>query len=737
MTPGSSRSLSRWWKPGRVPEDEGEGVLEFAVLSALMLFWEVCLIRWVSTEIRVFAYYKNLTLLAAFLGFGIGLLTCDRQADWLRSCLLRLGALVAAVVLYPISPVRIEEAPAFFEEFTWHPQLASVWVAVKFYGIILGIFVLVGFAFVPWGRRIGYYFERLCPIPAYSINVASNLAGIGAFSVMSVLGAPPIVWVLAGVAPLAILRLRLERPALAVAAGAAVPILLTGAQFFFEHARTFWSPYYKITIVPPGAPPAGEPFAILKVNHDYHQRLLDLRPEHVRAQPRRYQDWAVSYNLPYVVGRAGRVLAIGAGTGNDVAAALRHGASYVAAVEIDPVIQRIGEHLHPERPYDSDRVEVFIQDARTFLAKPPSPRPFDVVVFGLLDSHTQVSGMNSLRLDNFVYTTESFRQAAALLEPNGGLLSVSFSQAWGDSGWTVRRIHRMLSEAFDSAPRALFSGYDSGITFLAGPAARAHPFFGSPTARQMHAEARRQAQLDLAAAEVPATDDWPFLYLSRRAIPTEYWILIGLVTLVAAAWLRGVTGGSVLSLPWHFFFLGGAFLLVEVKNLVELSLLFGSTWQVNSLAIGAILVMILLANLVAHRFPRLDVRALYAILFAALVLGAAVRPADFQHAGRLAQSVLVPLYLSLPIFAAGLVFIRSFARAANPAAALGANILGGIFGGLLEYASLALGIHALQYLAIGMYALSYAALRRRGAIREEEGARAPAEPLPLAGEGVV
>ena len=33
---------------------------------------ELAFIRWISVEVRVFAYFKNLALLLCFLGFGLG-----------------------------------------------------------------------------------------------------------------------------------------------------------------------------------------------------------------------------------------------------------------------------------------------------------------------------------------------------------------------------------------------------------------------------------------------------------------------------------------------------------------------------------------------------------------------------------------------------------------------------------------------------------------------------------------
>ena len=42
------------------------------VISAMALYTEVVLIRWMSAEIRMFAYLKNFTLFACFLGLGLG-----------------------------------------------------------------------------------------------------------------------------------------------------------------------------------------------------------------------------------------------------------------------------------------------------------------------------------------------------------------------------------------------------------------------------------------------------------------------------------------------------------------------------------------------------------------------------------------------------------------------------------------------------------------------------------------
>ena len=58
---------------------------------------------------------------------------------------------------------------------------------------------------------------------------------------------------------------------------------------------------------------------------------------------------------------------IGAGSGNDVAAALRAGARHVDAVEIDPRINAIGRRFHPNQPYDDPRVSIHLDDGRSFV----------------------------------------------------------------------------------------------------------------------------------------------------------------------------------------------------------------------------------------------------------------------------------------------------------------------------------------------------------------------------------
>jgi hypothetical protein len=125
---------------------------------------------------------------------------------------------------------------------------------------------------------------------------------------------------------------------------------------------TFWSPYQKLSLlelqqpVPGGDEPkkCGE---VLLVNNVGYMSMLNLDRRHMAADPRLYPPNKIRtshYMLPHaIVGPRERVLVVGAGAGNDVAAALATGARHIDAVEIDPAIVSVGRARHPNRPYAS------------------------------------------------------------------------------------------------------------------------------------------------------------------------------------------------------------------------------------------------------------------------------------------------------------------------------------------------------------------------------------------------
>ena len=67
--------------------------------------------------------------------------------------------------------------------------------------------------------------------------------------------------------------------------------------------------------------------------------------------------------------------------------------------------------------------------------------------------------------------------------------------------------------------------------------------------------------------------------------------------------LRRASTYGALSMQWHFFFLGAAFLLLEAQIISKMALLFGTTWVVNSIVISFLLLLIVLSNMVVGKWP--------------------------------------------------------------------------------------------------------------------------------------
>lgn len=101
-------------------------------------------------------------------------------------------------------------------------------------------------------------------------------------------------------------------------------------------------------------------------------------------------------------------------------------------------------------------------------------------------------------------------------------------------------------------------------------------------------------------------------------------------------WLRG-WGGS----DWRFFFLGAAFLLLEVQNISKAAVVLGNTWEVNAVIVSGVLVMILLANALAARFPNLRLEVVFLLLCGSSLALYFVDLAQFAFLSYPAKAVVV------------------------------------------------------------------------------------------------
>jgi spermidine synthase len=563
---------------------------------------------------------------------------------------------------------------------------------------------------------VGRYLETAPRgVAAYSVNVLASLAGIAAFTLLSFLNQPPWVWfVVAGVSLVAVFwRAARARKVVALTFAACVVLLL-----FPDHrnSTTYWSPYQKLSIRPMYVNGQLEQY-FLWTNESIYQSILNLSPEFVRQHGDAFRAHPVnqnSYNMPYRFYPAPeRVLVLGAGMGNDVAAALRNGAGRVEAVEIDPLILRLGRDLHFEHPYQSARVHVALNDARSYIEN--SHEQFDLIVFSLLDSHTTTSHFTNIRIDNYVYTREAFARARQLLKPDG-LFVVKFQV---DTPWIAGRLYELMQATFGEKPvqfQTDLGGYDtSGRFFISGSAERLRRAVAEPElARYLASHGNVPVQ-----SAAPTTDDWPYFYQHAPGLPISV-ILVSIAVLIVFGWFLRQTIGEGGGVDLHFMFLGAGFMLLEAQIVSKMALLFGTTWVVNAVVVSGLLCLIVGANLVYGALPRIPVALAYVGLFLSLAVMYAVPLQRLFFESWILRGVVATLILCTPVFFAGIIFISSFARAGFRGSALGSNLFGSLIGGLLESSSLWFGLKSLTVIAGVLYVGS--------AIFMRWGARAAAEP---------
>ncbi|KKL81957.1 hypothetical protein LCGC14_1989570 [marine sediment metagenome] len=437
----------------------------------------------------------------------------------------------------------------------------------------------------------------------------------------------------------------------------------------------------------------------LKAAGHYYQRILDLSKAKVAASDDEKDKYAaLYYEFPYkVFGKAADIAIVGSGTGNDVAAALRSGVKHIDAIEIDPVIMQTGEKFHPEKPYSDPRVHKIVNDARSHLRT--TDETYDMIVYGLLDSHTLLSHASSVRLDSFVYTVEGLTEAKDRLR-DGGVLSLSFCVLAKELG---RKIYKMMEEAFGRPPICVRAGYDMSVIFVQA----------KDRDLKIPKQLFEQSGLEDCTAEYAdptleadvSTDDWPFFYMPKRVYPMSYVFMMILIVALSVILMGNFLGQRPRVGHIAFFLLGAGFMLVETKGITELGLTFGNTWHVIGIVIVGILLMGFLANCLVRctsiRKPWIP----YAILIATLAAGYFVsRAGGFGSTtwGRIATAAL----LTCPLFASGLVFSSLLRSGVDMPGVMAMNLLGAMFGGILEYNSMYFGFRFLYLLAIGLYALA-------------------------------
>jgi hypothetical protein len=738
----------------REPEARRLGRRAFLAVSFLSLFLEVLLIRWCGSEVRILAYLKNLTLLACFLGLGLGYAASAREQLGLRWSFAATAVLVGlthpVLATYPFGVRRLSKLLNFGDMNTWTPNIRG---ALEFVGgmtILCVLYALLAFAFVPLGQALGSHFRSLEPkerLRHYTENVVASLAGVVAFAILSWIEAPPLAWfAVAAVAALLSVPVRPASVLSVVIGTAAVGGILIDAErspAVLENdvtgvapqsrkvLETRWSPYQKIQLVeesydyerPKGSPlmdgalgSAGPPRLEWNdysawVNGEWYSRVGNVDLDTARTRSAYAQNMAFLENqtilrLPYHLAKGRRsALLLGAGMGRDAATALAEGVERVDCVEIESRFVDWGKRWNPQHAYEDERVHVHVDDARRFLRACP-PGSYDLVIFCYLDAHSLTSNFTNTNLDSYVYTRESMAEAKRALDPDRGVLAIGF---WSPRPFIYRRIETLLEETFGAPPLRF-----SESLFVTGV----------EPAPVLRARARRDPilshNLSTLASEEPSygappvettSDDWPFFYVEQRTVPWVYRAVLLAILVLSAAGVRAAVG-RVRRIDPHFLFLGAAFMLVETWSISRASLVYGATWYVSSAVIASLLVMVLAANTFVEKRGNVALSHAFPLLLGALLAAALLDPSRFLDLPRGLQLLLAaPLY-AVPFCFSSAIFATSFNRAERVDEALASNILGSVLGGALECLAFATGLRSLGFVALGLYVLAWITARR-------------------------
>ena len=680
--------------------------LWIALSAGLGLFLELSLIRIHSSYFQLFAYFKNVSLLSCFLGLGIGyargtdkLLTTPLVVPMVSLQLAFLFSIRG--ILYSINRNPISEQLTF-----GLAQSDSIISSLFNFSFIILVFSYNALCFIPLGQLVSRLMSKEDKLVAYGWNLIGSLSGILIFTIISFMWLPPYIWLilfLLGILPFLIQ----DKKASLISSSFLIIIIIWISVPRSVNELVIYSPYQKLTLqtLNSGVPN-------IRTADKYYQNIHRLNNATALALNTNRADTleliehiGQSYAIPYYFQKKLEdVLILASGAGNDIAAALVNEAKNIEAVEIDPVIQRMGVAIHPEKPYSSEKVKTYIGDARAFLKT--TKKNYDLIVFGLLDSHTLLSGKSGgIRLDSFVYTVEALKEARNALN-NNGLICLSF---WTMHPDLAKKLYLMLEEAFDGKSPLVYQTHHYGTVFI----------IGNQDIKYLKNEYNTYPEISSSIKKNnstvdKATDDWPFFYMPKKIYPFSYVIVILLIVTVSILYTKNISAISTKKFSFPCFFLGIGFMLIETKGITELSLYYGSTWVVVSIVITAILIMAYLANLIMLKISTPSSNLIYTGLFTSLILGLSYTFAraylsiPFQI-----DQIIGTLFLTIPLFFSGFAFSYELKNSPSVMVALSSNIIGAMVGGCLEYNAMYFGFRSLYILAILMYLFSFVSSSKR------------------------
>lgn len=683
----------------------GRVAINLFLISFASLFLELLFIRWLPDSVHIISFFGNFVLLAVFLGLGIGLampLKHSGPDQLIHKILINMFLLSLITSLAGIFRFGV----TFPGEFAFNEDFFLYQVKINLYLIISFFVLLVTYTFIPFGCLIQFYFKQMSPLSSYAINIGGSLLGIISFSLLSYFSTPVWLWiaiVLCALFPIAgTKRLYISFSLILVGM-----IILTDIVAEKRLAvNKIWSPYYCLRFQK-----VDENHSFIMIGNSFLLSALKFYTPEDRFSIERYY-----YEFPYYFKKSPKdVLVLGAGMGNDVAVALKMGAKHVAAVEIDPKIIDLGKRHHPEQPYLDKRVTILAGDARSFTRN--TDKKYDLIVFGTLDSHNLFSQMSNIKMENFIYTVESFTEAKKALRDDGLLY---INTGFADYPFILMRIYHTLAKVFGENPLLFLNNGSISMFLSGGDRTRLENTLRStslPNFCKRIIVSESYVYQRYPESFILTTDDWPQMFLKQKTIPIEYLFALGILFIISAMFIAFYFGKAG-KFSAGYFFLGAGFMLLETKGITEMGLVFGTTWLVNAVVLASILLIVLLVNIFLIRFERFEKTFLmYGLLGIILLASYFVPITSLSISNHALKYILAGLFIGVPFVFAAFIFSIEFRKSGNHATIyLASNMLGAIMGGMVEYASMIYGIKSLYFFALVFYLMAMLAMLSRKTI---------------------
>jgi len=680
------------------------------LISALILFIELALIRYLGSEYPAVGFFKNLILIASFVGLGIGL--NQKQPIKTSFPLLAISSLMPHVLILVIPKIiGFVDLPYFGVD----DEAVLVAGGSALWGVLLLSFsfasTLIPMSFM--GNLMGHYLDAFRdPLQGYGWNIFGSLIGIILFSLISYFSAPPIIWFSLGVFLFSFLAIRerklLGRQIFAISIFFAV--LTIPIQMSLASPNEIWSPYYSIT-VSEMTYESGEPVGYgLSVNKTWFQQSFDVndlgRDEELNEAAAAGRN--LRFIAPFSESSGKKVLIVGSGLGNDTATAIYSGVEEIWAIDIDPVIVSLSDIYHPNKPYLDDKVHVVIDDARHFLAS--TNQEFDLIIFGVLEARSLFSQFANLRLDNYVYTIEALTEAKNHLKPDG----VLWLNMWVPQSWILTKFDLMMQEVFETNYFVLNGDDSKHYALVGGEASALESLKSGAVSVPGVSIVNSVTEIDNSSVTVPS-DDWPYVFYRIKQLPMSFLAIIGF--LIALSVIPQIlVAGRKFSIQWDYFFLGAGFLLIETWSVIRMALVAGTTWIVNSTVFAGVLIFVYIANWLVSKGIVNNIKPVFYSLFVSLLF---LYMFQFEVLLALPNNVAIVIsavLLTIPIFFASLIYSNLFKTSAVPSLAMSSNLLGAILGGFSEYLSMLVGNRMISLFALGIYGIAFLFAMRRNKI---------------------